>query len=87
MHLFASYLDSQLMPLPNKPDAKPFTSSHYIKYSEKITDLSEYSLAIQQVSEYPPHFRVIVGNEIYEMVKVNIFLIYFKFLSYMKIFL
>lgn len=35
MHLFASYLDTQLMPSPNLPDAKAFSSHYYLKADRK----------------------------------------------------
>lgn len=69
MHLLASYLDTQLMPMPNMPDAKPFSGHHYIKATDKMPDLTPKSLFIHQVSEKPPHYRVIVGEKVYEMVK------------------
>lgn len=69
MHQFASYLDTQLMPLPNKPDTKPFTTGHYIKYSERSIKTENYSLAIQQVCEYPPQFRIISNGEVVEVAK------------------
>ncbi|XP_018573554.1 transmembrane protein 209 [Anoplophora glabripennis] len=69
MHLLASYLDTQLMPLPNMPDTKPFSGHHYIKATDKMPPLAPNSLFIQQVSEKPPHYRVVVGEKVYEMVK------------------
>lgn len=70
MHLLASYLDTQLMPLPSMPDTKPFSGLHYLKAKDKMPTLSSNSLFIQQVSERAPHYRVIVGDTVYEMVKV-----------------
>ncbi|KAG5891421.1 hypothetical protein JTB14_031487 [Gonioctena quinquepunctata] len=69
MHLLASYLDTQLMPLPNMPDTKAFSGHHYIKVLDKMPELTPNSLFIQQVSEHPPHYRVIVREKVYEMVK------------------
>ncbi|CAH1138308.1 unnamed protein product [Phyllotreta striolata] len=69
MHLLASYLDTQLMPLPNMPDTKPFSGHHYIKITDKMPALNSNSLFIQEVSEKPPHYRVIVSGQIYEMMK------------------
>lgn len=71
MHFLACYLDTQLMPLPNMPDTKAFTGHHYIKATEKMPTLTPNSLFIQEVTEKPPHFRVIVGEKVYEMVKVS----------------
>jgi hypothetical protein len=69
MHLLASYLDTQLMPLPSMPDMKPFSGFYYIKCKDKLPTLTPNSLFIQQVSEKPPHYRVIIGETVYEMVK------------------
>nr|XP_022910128.1 transmembrane protein 209 isoform X2 [Onthophagus taurus] len=68
MHLFASYLDTQLQPLPNQPEVKGFSGYHYIKLNETVV-LNANTLAIQQCSEYPPHYKVIVGEEVFELVK------------------
>lgn len=70
MHLFASYLDTQLMPSPNLPDAKAFSSHYYLKATDKMPVLTSSSLFIQEVTEKPPHYRVVVGEKVYEMVKV-----------------
>lgn len=69
MHLLASYLDTQLIPLPNKPDTKAFSGHHYIKVTDKMPVLTQNSLLIQEIAEKPPHYRVIVAGKIYEMVK------------------
>lgn len=70
MHLLACYLDTQLMPLPSMPDTKAFSGHHYIKVTDKMPTLTMSSLFIQEVSEKPPNYRVIVGEKVYEMVKV-----------------
>ncbi|KRT84066.1 hypothetical protein AMK59_1625 [Oryctes borbonicus] len=69
MHLFAAYLDTQLLPLPSKPDVKPFSGYHYLKQNEKLPTLTDQTLLIQQCSDSPPHYRVIVGQETHELVK------------------
>ncbi|CAH0550513.1 unnamed protein product [Brassicogethes aeneus] len=69
MHLLASYMDTQLMPMPNKPDTKAFSGHHYIKFTDKMPELTPSSLFIHQASEKPPHYRVIVGEKVYEMIK------------------
>lgn len=71
MHLLASYLDTQLMPSPNMPDTKAFSGHYYIKATDKMPVLTPRSLFIQEVTEKPPHYRVVVGEKIYEMVKVS----------------
>lgn len=69
MHLAASYLDTQLIPLPSRPDVKPFSGYHFIKANEKLPELTDNTLAIHEVTVNPPHYRVIIGKEIFEMVK------------------
>lgn len=75
MHILSTYLDCQLLPLPNQPDARPFSKEHYIKLNDKIIANPD-TLAIVHDSEKPPHYRLIVGEEIYEVAKViNVLLI------------
>lgn len=69
MHLTAAYLDTQLVPLPNNPDVKPFTGFHFIKSTEKLPELTANTLAIHEVSVKPPHYRIIIGTETFEMDK------------------
>ncbi|CAH1977536.1 unnamed protein product [Acanthoscelides obtectus] len=69
MHLLATYLDTQLMPLPNMPDTKAFSGHYYIKMTDTMPQLKPNSLFIQEVSEKLPHYRVVVGEKVYEMVK------------------
>ncbi|XP_060533654.1 transmembrane protein 209 [Cylas formicarius] len=69
MHLFASYLDTQLMPSPNMPDTKAFSGHYYVKATEKMAPSTPNTVYIHEVSEKPPHYRIIVGEKSYEMVK------------------
>lgn len=71
MHLFTTYLDTQLMPLPSNPDARPFTSSHFVKSTDAELQRTQNTMAIQQVNEKPPQYRVIVGEEVYELQGYN----------------
>lgn len=59
------------MPLPSNPDARPFSSNHFIRYSDPLPKLTPNTLAIHQVSEKPPQYRVIVGEEVYELQGYN----------------
>lgn len=68
MHLLATYLDCQLVPLPNQPDAKPFSKEHFIRPTEKVPH-NPLTLAIHQITEKPPHFRLIVGEDVFEVAK------------------
>lgn len=70
MHLLASYMDTQLLPEPNRPDTKPFSGHYYIRTSDKIPILTPNCFFIKQVTEKPPHYRVVVAGKIYEMNKV-----------------
>ncbi|KAF5275176.1 hypothetical protein FQR65_LT04208 [Abscondita terminalis] len=67
MHLFATYMDIQLPPIPNRPDIKPFSDCHYVKLKQDIP--SGTTIAIQQVIEKPPHFCVVIDNKVFEMVQ------------------
>jgi len=58
------------MPSPNLPDAKAFSSHYYLKATDKMPVLTSSSLFIQELTEKPPHYRVVVGEKVYEMVKV-----------------
>ena len=58
------------MPLPNKPDVKPFSGYHLVKVHEKLPELTKDTLIIQEVTEHPPHYRVVLGKEVFEIVKV-----------------
>lgn len=69
MHLLATYLDIQLIPLPNAPDIKPFSGYHYVKFTDKYPKLSDSTIFIHQVTEKPPHYRVVVKETIYELAK------------------
>ncbi|XP_018331712.1 transmembrane protein 209 isoform X2 [Agrilus planipennis] len=69
MHLFVSYMDAQLIPLPNKPDAKPFSSSHFIKSTERTVELTSNTIALREFMTKPPHYQVIIGDKVYEVSK------------------
>jgi hypothetical protein len=66
MHLFATYLDSQLPPMPQKPDGRPFTSSHFSKTPDKSAQLKN-TLTIYQVQMNPPHYVLLDGEDILEV--------------------
>ncbi|CAG9764039.1 unnamed protein product [Ceutorhynchus assimilis] len=69
MHLLATYLDTQLLPSPNMPDKKAFSGRYYIRTIDRVPELSSNTIFIQEVIQKPPHYRVIVGDKTYEMVK------------------
>jgi len=70
MHLFATYLDSQLPPLPQNPDGRPFTSMHFVKTPDKPPQ-GVNTLAIYQVQMNPPHYVLLEGEDTLEVAKVE----------------
>ena len=70
MHLFATYLDSQLPPLPQNPDGRPFTSMHFVKTPDKPPQ-GVNTLAIYQVQMNPPHYVLLEGEDTLEVAKVG----------------
>jgi hypothetical protein len=68
MHLFATYLDSQLPPLPQNPVSRPFTSSHFAQTPNKPPQ-GNNTLAIYQVQVNPPHYVLLDGQDTLEMAK------------------
>lgn len=70
MHLFATYLDSQLPPLPQNPDGRPFTSMHFVKTPDKPPQ-GVNKLAIYQVQMNPPHYVLLEGEDTLEVAKVE----------------
>ncbi|XP_075217050.1 transmembrane protein 209 isoform X3 [Lycorma delicatula] len=83
LHLWSTYLDSQLPPLPSMPDGRPFSSLYLIKSPNKPTKVP---LAISQVSEYPPHYQLITGEEVHHVPKGrnNLFYTILLFLHHIK---
>lgn len=68
MHLFATYLDSQLPPLPQNPDGRPFTSMHFVKTPDKPPQ-GVNTRAIYQVQMNPPHYVLLEGEDTLEVAK------------------
>lgn len=68
MHLLATYLDSQLLPLPQNPDGRPFSTQHFFKSPEKPPK-SKNTLAIHQTSLHPPHYVLMLGEETLDITK------------------
>lgn len=71
MHLFATYLDTQLLPVAQNPEGLPFTTQHFCKVPEK-PNKSQDSLIIYQNSINPPHYLLIIGEETIEVSKVSV---------------
>lgn len=70
MHFFATYLDTQLMPVTQNPEGLPFTSQHFCKIPDKPNKTAD-SLIIHQTTLMPPHFILFVGEEPWEIPKVK----------------
>nr|CAD7589196.1 unnamed protein product [Timema genevievae] len=58
MHLLATYLDTQLPPVPQNPDSRPFTSQYLVKAPDNPPK-DRKGLLLHQVQLRPPHFVVL----------------------------
>ncbi|GIY48888.1 transmembrane protein 209 [Caerostris darwini] len=85
MHILCCYLDAHLPPDPHFPEGKPFSSKYFKKVPEKVI-LSKDSTYIYQSSLNPPHFKVVINEELYTLPKGrnNMFCALVIFLHYMK---
>lgn len=68
LHLLCTYLDSRLPPDPRFPDGKTFTSQFFHKTPNKPSDAKD-ALYIYQTSVLPPHYRLVVGEETWDLPK------------------
>lgn len=72
MHLMATYLDTQLVPLPHQPDARPFSTRHLCKGSSSGGGSNQLaSVVIRQVTDKPPHYNLIINDKTQELSKVS----------------
>lgn len=69
LHCFASYLDSQLPLTSFYPDLKAFTRQHVIKTPDKVNPTKKENLLIFQSTLVPPQFKVVIGENVYEVAK------------------
>lgn len=85
IHMLCCYLDAYLPPEPHFPEGKPFSSKYFKKFPEKITHEKD-SHFIYQASVNPPHFKVIIGQDVYSLQKGrnNLFHAFLIFLYYLK---
>ncbi|CAL1297192.1 unnamed protein product [Larinioides sclopetarius] len=85
MHVLCCYFDAHLPPDPHFPEGKPFTSKYFKKAPEKVT-LAKDLAYIYQSSTSPPHFKVVIGEELHTLPKGrnNMFCALVIFLHYMK---
>lgn len=85
LHLLCTYLNSRLPPDPRFPDGKTFTSQFFHKSPNK-PPASKDALCIYQTSVTPPHYRVIVGEDTWDLPKGrnNLFYAILFFLHYIN---
>ena len=70
MHCLATYLDSQLPAFTDRPDRRPFTGQYLVKCPEKAQPSSHPLIVEVQIN--PPHYKLVMGADEYELPKVNI---------------
>ncbi|CAH1787400.1 unnamed protein product [Owenia fusiformis] len=68
MHCLCSYMDQRLPPHPRFPDGKTFTNKHFAKTPDKPVSKKE-SLLIYQSHVNPPHYKLIIGEQILDLPK------------------
>lgn len=85
VHILCCYLDAYLPPEPHFPEGKPFSSKYFKKTPEKIVHDKDTHF-IYQSSINPPHFKVVIGQDIYSPQKgrTNLFYALLMFLHYLK---
>lgn len=85
IYFFCCYLDAHLPPDPHFPEGKPFSSKYFKKSPEKVV-LSKDLTYIYQSSLSPPHFKVVIGEDLFNLQKGrnNLFCALVIFLHYMK---
>lgn len=85
MHVFCTYMDSRLPPDPHYPDGKTFTSQYFKKTPDKL-DINKDTLCIYQSRIIPPHYRVVIGEDIWDFAKGrnNMFFTILFFLLHVK---
>lgn len=85
IHVLCCYLDAYLPPEPHFPEGKPFSSKYFKKTPEKIVHEKDTHY-IYQSSINPPHFKVVIGQDIYSLQKGrnNLFYALLIFLHYLK---
>ncbi|KAL9960685.1 hypothetical protein ACROYT_G034171 [Oculina patagonica] len=85
LHMFCTYMDSRLPADPTFPDGRTFTGRHFLKTPDK-PDARKSDLCIYQSRLHPPHFKVIIEDEVYDMPKGqnNLFHTIIFFLHHVK---
>lgn len=85
LHMFCTYMDSRLPADPTFPDGRMFTGLHFLKTPDK-PNARKSDLCVYQSRLHPPHFKVIVEDEVYDMPKGqnNLFHTIIFFLHHVK---
>ncbi|XP_073229325.1 transmembrane protein 209-like [Porites lutea] len=85
LHMFCTYMDSRLPADPSFPDGRTFTGLHFLKTPDKPS-ARKSDLCIYQSRLHPPHFKVIIEDEVYDMPKGqnNLFHTIIFFLHHVK---
>ncbi|XP_077982118.1 transmembrane protein 209-like isoform X2 [Glandiceps talaboti] len=87
MHALCTYMDSQLPPHPKYPDGKTFASQFFMKTPDKPDLKKKDNLLIFQTKVNPPHYKVIIGDDTWDLVKgrSNMFQAILLFLHHIKV--
>lgn len=70
MHCLATYMDSQLPAFTDRPDRRPFTGQYLVKCPEKPS-INKSLPVIVEVQLSPPHYKLVMGSDEYELPKVR----------------
>lgn len=73
MHLIATYLDLQLVPSSQRPEAqpsRPFSAQHLVRNPER-PPTRPHAPVIYQSQLNPPHFMLLDKDQVYDVPKVN----------------
>lgn len=85
LHVLCCYFDAYLPPEPHFPEGKPFSSKYFKKTPEKLVSTKEVHFIYQSCIN-PPHFKVVIGQDIYSLQKGrnNLFHAFLIFFHYLK---
>ncbi|XP_030842845.1 transmembrane protein 209-like [Strongylocentrotus purpuratus] len=85
LHALCTYLDSCLPPHPKHPDGKIFTDQYFMKTPDK-PDLKRENLLLFHSKINPPHYKVILGDDTWDLPKGrnNMFQAILLFLRHIK---
>lgn len=86
LHALCSYMDARLPSDPKYPDGKTFTCQHFMKTPDKPNLTKKEQILILQSKINPPHYKVIIGDDIWDLPKGrnNMFQAILLFLHHIK---